>query len=73
MKMLKLKLVNPNNPQADTTMAVDPKEIKQVLEATDLDRRQRPEMSAVIFTPFGSFAVREKFDFILAKVEEAHL
>lgn len=71
--MIKLKTVNPSNPQGDTVIAIEASEIKMVMEASELDRRQRPELAALIFTPFGQFGVRESLEKIETLKQEAIL
>lgn len=73
MKLLKLRLVNPTNPEADTIMHIDPKCIEMIMEASTIDRRQRPEIECIIYTRFGPWAVREKPGFVSQKIEEANI
>lgn len=73
MKMLKFKLVNPNNPEGDTVLAVKADEIDQIIEASPIDRRQRPEINSIIYTKHGPMAVREELKTIVERIEEATL
>lgn len=73
MKMILLKSVNPSNPEGDTVICIDPNEIKLIMEASALDRRQRPELQSLIFTPFGQFGVRENHEKIRQMKEEASI
>lgn len=72
MKLLRLKLVNPTNPEADTIVSIDPRTIEMILDATSVDKRQRPEISCIIYNRYGSYAVREKMEFLEKAVEEAN-
>lgn len=73
MKLIKLKLVNPTNPEGDTVVAVRPDEIKAIMAATTVDKRHRPEMGCIIYTSQGPWAVRETLEFVQEKVEEKDL
>jgi hypothetical protein len=69
-KFLKIRLLHPNNVEGDTIRYIAIDEIVAIQAATEMDRKHRSEMQALVETKTGGYATSMKPQEILEALDE---
>lgn len=71
MKFVSLNTINGASKEHDSVIFVRAEDIRTILAATEVDRRQRKEINSIIITPNGPYGVSQTVAEIVEMCESA--